>query len=246
MVRFKNIIFMVLNTVRNFMFTPKCIFCREIMGLQTQNMLCTECRNKLPYTLAHSRCKKCGKPVAMGEEYCEHCMQYTKDWYTRITASYIYENRVRDAILRFKNERYRMYGDVFAKDMKVMADYDYKNVDFDIIVSVPPRRKRMLKTGYDQAEYLAKALSNETGIKYITGVMKQKDIRRRQSGLSYEERLENVKGNFMVVKKDEIANKTILLVDDVCTTRATFKETSKMLKKAGAFRVYCISAATTA
>jgi predicted amidophosphoribosyltransferase len=52
------------------------------------------------------------------------------------------------------------------------------------------------------------------------------------------ERARNIKGAFEVNRPELIAEKNILLVDDVFTTGATVNEAAKMLKKNDAGKVY--------
>ena len=64
-----------------------------------------------------------------------------------------------------------------------------------------------------------------------------------QVNLKHEERLTNLKGAFEANKKYNIKGKTILLCDDVITTGSTLSECAKVLKKSGAKRVICVTAA---
>ena len=61
-----------------------------------------------------------------------------------------------------------------------------------------------------------------------------------QYGLSAVQRVENIKGAFSladVFYKEEIAGKSVLLVDDIFTTGATIAECARVLRKAGAAEV---------
>ena len=55
-------------------------------------------------------------------------------------------------------------------------------------------------------------------------------------------RFTNVSGIYAYNGKWDIKGKNILLVDDIVTTGATVNECAKMLIKAGANEVYCLSA----
>ena len=52
------------------------------------------------------------------------------------------------------------------------------------------------------------------------------------------ERAQNIKGAFEVNRPESVAGKNVLLIDDVFTTGATANEAAKILKKAGAGKVF--------
>ena len=58
--------------------------------------------------------------------------------------------------------------------------------------------------------------------------------------MDVKERFKNVKGMYKTNYK--VTGKTILLVDDIKTTGASFDECAKQLLLAGADNVYCVSA----
>jgi len=58
-----------------------------------------------------------------------------------------------------------------------------------------------------------------------------------QTGLTRAQRLENVRGAFVVCEKSAVAARDILLVDDVLTTGTTVSECARVLLRAGARRV---------
>ena len=72
-------------------------------------------------------------------------------------------------------------------------------------------------------------------------------IRRRdtisQVGLSREERIANVRDAFGVKKAAGLAGRTLVVVDDVMTTGTTLSECARVLKQAGAERVWAATVA---
>jgi predicted amidophosphoribosyltransferase len=63
-------------------------------------------------------------------------------------------------------------------------------------------------------------------------------------GLDYDSRLANVQGAF-TAQEGAAEGRTVLLVDDVCTTGATLQACSEALTAAGAQAVYGITLART-
>jgi predicted amidophosphoribosyltransferase len=66
-----------------------------------------------------------------------------------------------------------------------------------------------------------------------------------QTTLTRQARLQNLRKAFAVRKPRDIAEKRILLVDDVFTTGTTLNECAKTLRKAGAGPVFALTLART-
>lgn len=234
------------SAIGNLLFPGKCVFCGTLLSLGTnkEHAVCAACEKKLPYCVALPRCKACGKPVEEPAVYCELCRKTTKRPYAKMSAPYLYREPVKGSVVRFKRERQQGYAKVYARHMQAVLDYDCTEKSFDVAVSVPPRKKRMREEGYDQAACLAQELAKRMGIPYFARVLKQKENRKKQSDLTAAERYRNARGNYLVCKPAVVREKTVLLIDDVCTTGATLAECARVLREVGAAKVYCATAAT--
>lgn len=232
------------NILLNLVYPPRCVFCQNRLSPKIRINVCSDCANTLPYTRVYNRCKRCGKPLHENKSgICRHCST-VKIHSTQITSAFVYIDPAKQAAVRFKKERYLGYAKTFAVYITEMVKYDFKNVAFDFVVSVPPRKKAFTEEHYDQAQALARAVALRLGIPYLPNALAQSGRLRKQSTLSYNDRIKNVKDKFVVKKADAVKNKTILLIDDICTSGATINECSKMLKAAGAYRVYAATFAT--
>lgn len=229
--------------IMNLIYPPKCVFCRTLLPISTETPVCSKCMSVLPFCLAYERCKICGKPITSADK-CEDCRSMPYRHFDKACAAYIYKDNVKTALIKFKSERYSAYARVFAGHMKAVIENDFKKYSFDAVVSVPPRTDRIKSGEYDQAACLADELAKLLELPYYKKVLAQKEKRRKQSDLTAEERIKNVEGNYIVKQKGKIENKTLLLVDDICTTGATLSECSKVLKISGACAVYCATVAT--
>ena len=89
------------------------------------------------------------------------------------------------------------------------------------IVPLPLSKKKQRKRGYNQSEYIARGLSNITGIPVDTTLMKRDIANETQTHKNRDERWENVKDIFSVNTERALENEHILLVDDILTTGAT-------------------------
>lgn len=58
-----------------------------------------------------------------------------------------------------------------------------------------------------------------------------------------DERRQNVQGVFEINRPELVEKKTVILLDDVKTTGATLEEAAKVLKKAGANRIWALTLA---
>lgn len=175
---------------------------------------------------------------------CNDCLS-RRHYSYRSTSAFIYTDNAKRVIINYKNYKNISYAKVLSKYMSAMVKDDFKGVNFDMVLSVPPRFKALNSDSFDQAGNLASVLAKRLELKYVSGVLVRCKNIKKQSSLGYKERLKNVEGAFKVKSPSKVIGKTILLADDVRTTGATLEECSKVLKQAGAYRVYCVTAATT-
>jgi len=113
----------------------------------------------------------------------------------------------------------------------------------ELIVPVPLHRKREKARGFNQAELLARELGKFCGIPVETRALLKIKNTPAQVSLEAESRKLNLQEAFLAKKPERIADRIILLVDDVYTTGSTLKECSAVLLKAGAREVRAVTLA---
>ncbi len=113
----------------------------------------------------------------------------------------------------------------------------------DYIIPVPLHRWRLLKRQYNQATLLARSVSSLTNIPVLTNCLVRKKATESQGHKTLKERKQNVKQAFDVIDPDSLKGKSIVLIDDVWTTGATLDACAKILKKAGAHRIFVLTLA---
>ena len=110
----------------------------------------------------------------------------------------------------------------------------------DCIVPVPLSGNRLKQRGYNQSEVLAEAVSERFALPVRTDLLTRVRETEKQSLMTREQRLKNLKGAFSASK--DCRGLSIVLVDDIKTTGSTLSECAKELKKRGAVRVYALTA----
>ncbi len=154
-----------------------------------------------------------------------------------------YEGNVRNAIIRYKFAGLDKYALDFAEFLKVCVD---KNLDgeYDIISWVPLSKKRMRKRGYDQAKRLAEELAIKLERTPVRTLVKCRDAAPQSRQTNPSSRKANVLGAYEIASVD-VSGKRVIIIDDVLTTGSTVSECARMLKTAGADKVYVITIAKT-
>ena len=151
-----------------------------------------------------------------------------------------YRGPLERLVQALKFERHDFLDDALAKLLHEIlnARGDFA---FDAIAAVPMSRTRERRRGYNQAELLARALSLRTAIPCDMTLLAREGERATQSTLPKRARAANVRGAFAASPR--VNSKSILIVDDICTTGETLRACAAALRDAGAARVCAITVA---
>ncbi|MEK7603637.1 MAG: phosphoribosyltransferase family protein, partial [Patescibacteria group bacterium] len=103
--------------------------------------------------------------------------------------------------------------------------------DNPLLIPVPLRRKRLNWRGFNQAGLLAKNISDAYCMSYRDDILIRIADPKHQADIkAKEDRINNVRNNFTVKDSKLLRGRTVILVDDICTTGATINECAKVLK----------------
>lgn len=188
----------------------------------------------------NSLCKKCERMLEKQSQFNIYENDSLENYFDEHMYFFKYEGIIRKIILNYKFKDksyiYKTFTNFIIKNEKFCETLK----SYDIIIPVPISSKRNKERGYNQSFLIARDLSKRLNIKLVSNcLLKNKDI-IEQSKLNKEERLKNIEGAYKLIQKEEIENKTILLIDDIFTTGSTANECCKVLhlaeiKKIGIF-----------
>jgi ComF family protein len=184
------------------------------------------------------------------EVRCGLC-QRAQPPYVKASAYGSYEGGLRELIHLLKYDRVLPAANVLGR-MLADAITDLEPVFHDrkvLIVPVPLYFKKRRQRQFNQSELIArvamKLKRDENRFELRPEVLERRRETQSQIGLSRHQRRENMRGAFAVAKPDEIAGREVLLVDDVLTTGTTVSECARVLRRAGASKVYVATVART-
>jgi len=235
----------MLSAILNFLFPPQCLICNTVVP--TNGTLCLTCWQQVAF-ITEPYCECCGHPFdfSIGKDaLCAECLR-ERPPYGRARAVFRYNEHSRALILKLK----------YADQLHLAAVYGTWLGNFgkelvavsDMIVPVPMHYWRFIGRRYNQAALLGRALSKHCQLPLLPDGLKRIRATQPQPGLTRKQRLENVKGAFIVHPRHAgtIKGKTVLLIDDVMTTSATLHECTQALLKAGAMQVNVLTLAKKA
>jgi competence protein ComFC len=211
----------------DWLYPPRCGGCG-----QDGSRWCAACAGKVRLVTAPV-CPRCGKEQKHNK-VCEDCVQ-SLPAYTALRSWAEYAGPLRNAIQRLKYHRDVAMGEILARPMIACLTGLHWAVDW--VVPVPASLARLSERGYNQVSLLARPIALSLGYRYQPNALVKVRETRSQVGLSAAERQVNVSGAFAAGRQD-VKEKTILVVDDVTTTGSTLTECAQALKKAGAREVY--------
>ncbi|PBQ31762.1 amidophosphoribosyltransferase [Sphingobacteriaceae bacterium] len=130
-------------------------------------------------------------------------------------------------------------GKLYGKDL--VNESSFQNVE--VILPVPLHKNKLKHRGFNQSEWFAKGLSQSLEKKVDIVSLERVVDTATQTKKKKFQRWENVEGIFKLHTDAKLANKHVLLVDDVVTTGATIEACWEALRHVSGIRVSLASIA---
>lgn len=240
----------MLRSIFSVLFPSDCRLCGIPLDNISRTPVCEECLTAIQ-PLRTPQCLICSDRLASaqllrGDGYCANCREQRPE-FERAVAYGEYREELRGLIHLLKYEGVtpaqaplgRMLAESIARLVPCWGDKK------PLLVAVPLHDRRRRARGFNQAELIARSARKHVPqeLEFASRVLVRRRETISQVGLSREERIANVKGAFGVVDARRVLGRTIIIVDDVMTTGTTLSECARVLKQAGADKVWAATVA---
>lgn len=240
----------LLRNVFSVLFPSDCRLCDTPLNNISRIPVCPECLAAIT-PVREPQCVICGDrlfsaQLLMGDGRCQNCRDCEPE-FARAVSFGEYEGGLRGLVHLLKYESVLpvapvlggMLASAIAELLPGCADVT------PLIVPVPLHKSKRSERGFNQAELIAHAAVKRLPqpIEVATEVLVRQRATISQVGLSREQRIANVSDAFRVRDRRRVEGRTVIVVDDVMTTGTTLSECARMLKQAGAERVWAATVA---
>ncbi len=244
------------------LFPSDCRLCGSPLVNISRLPVCRPCLSDIR-PIAGGVCSRCGErvlsPYAVGGDPGENCCGLCRRMeppFARAVAYGSYDGGLRELIHLLKYEHVRPAAAVLGRMLaEAVSGLDSCWTRRPVmVVPVPLHARKLRQRGFNQSELVARAAIRQDAIKLGArcgrmelhpGILERRRETQSQTGLTRHQRRENIRGSFAVAQAAEIAGREILLVDDVFTTGTTVSECARILRRAGASKIYVATAART-
>ncbi len=237
------------------LFPSDCRICGFPLLNVSRLPVCPECLAGI-HPVSGKVCSICGERVLSsyattdddGLRRCPVCLRIERP-FERAVAYGSYEGALRELIhlLKYDGVRpaARVLGRMLAESVAGLERaFEQETV---LVIPVPLFKAKRRQREFNQAELIARAALQLLGPRFrlVTDILQRTRDTHSQIGLTSHQRRENLRGAFAVACAQEVTGREVLLVDDVYTTGTTATECARVLRKAGASRVWVATAART-
>jgi ComF family protein len=236
------------------LFPADCRACGNPLLRSSPLPICDTCRSHV-HAQTMTLCHRCGENLDMesarfaGQFPAEGLLCYpcrmAPPMFERAVAHAVYQDQLREMVHLLKYERMRpmakLLGGMLAESILTLEAEAARDL---IVVAVPLFPSKQRQRGYNQSGLLADAAISELRKLRPAWRLRQAPLleRRRdtqsQFELSPRGRRRNLEGAFAVDAGQLPLNSEVLLIDDIYTTGATARECARVLRRAGARKVW--------
>lgn len=228
------------------LYPPQCISCATPVA--SDFGLCGDCWRATPF-IGGLVCDQCGIPLpgpdAGDRAVCDDCIAIARPW-GQGRAALLYRDNARSLVLALKHgdrmDLARPAGGWLLKAARPILGPE------TLVVPVPLHWVRLLRRQYNQAALLSARMARIAGLAHCPDALVRRRPTGTQDGRTRDGRFANLVGAFAVPqrRRSRIADREVLLVDDVMTSGATFAAATEALLAAGARSVNVLALARVA
>ncbi len=225
-----------MQTLVQVVFPPRCLGCGGLV--ESDFGLCGACWRDTPF-ISGLTCDLCGVPLpgtSDRAEHCDDCLTIQRPW-RQGRAALLYEGRGRRLVLALKHgDRH----DIARPAARWMARLVRPILARDsLVVPVPLHLGRLLARRYNQAALLAEALAEELDLTASVDALRRPEPTRSLDGKGRDERFATLSGRIAAndARSGLLADRPVLIVDDVMTSGATLAAAAEACLAAGASEV---------
>ena len=242
-----NVVRTTLDSVVTLLFPSDCRLCGLPLSSSSLLPVCSECLDSIE-PVSGDRCLLCGERLFSGfaQSLCGECLT-ERPPFAEASAYGSYDGGLRELIHLLKYERVRPAADVLGRMLaEAVTDLTPEfDSELPLVVPVPLHATKLRQRGFNQSELIARAMVKQKLLGFRLELAPKLLVRKRatesQVGHTRQQRMANLRGAFAV--PGAVTGRDILLVDDVFTTGTTVSECARVLRKAGANRVWVTTVA---
>jgi ComF family protein len=227
-----------LNTGLGFFYPEICQLCEAERATAKDGFVGAKCWSHIRF-IRPPFCERCGLPFEgdlTTTFECANCREMELH-FSSARSAVVAKTVVLEAIHRFKYQ-HALWFENFLADLLIReAAPVLRGQGWNFIAPVPLHPLKQREREFNQAEMLARHLSDATKIPLNTKLLRRVLPTMTQTLLTREQRAKNMRGAFAVRNGVTLDSERVVLVDDVFTTGATTSACAQTLRAAGAGEV---------
>ncbi len=239
----------IFEGVKQLVFPSNCFLCRDHLADGSHSQVCPSClgailRNIPPFCFACSR----HLTHYSVDGVCPSCRDL-KRHYDRVWGTCLFDEEFGRLLYAFKYHGKTGLHKTFLPLLREFIDqYHVPLHQFDFVSPIALHPVRLRERGFNQSEILSAQICRAYQRVHQPALLCRVRPTQTQTHLDQKQRWTNLQGAFKIhpaFAAADVADKSILLVDDLLTTGATADAAAQCLKEAGAAHVGVLALAIT-
>lgn len=228
-----------IKLVKPWIYETSCISCSQ----PSKMLICQICEQSFLDLRLNNYCIICGEKNFKTNKKipCYHCLENPPPW-EHIFIGFSYDGLIQKLFQSFKFKADFKAAKVLSQKLNQLLQHQKINFNYyQAIIPIPIHRIRNITRGFNQSYILAKLISKSHNIPIDTQFVKRSKKTKAQTLIKGKNRAKNLKGAFLI--SNQIPFKSVIVIDDIMTTKSTLNEFCQSLKHQGVEKIFVITLA---